>query len=255
MSNVDRGGRMLTQVIPSPLDAIKRDIKQALGILEQTGVCAVMPMNDVPLWVAKQRSHGDYCSPLALILSRQDPSRCVLIAHTLVDALILPWGIARVEVAHQGYINFFLTPEAYAHRLRALTPQAAGPLMEAPWCLAASMLPAFRVVYQRTHAILVQWSAWGVPDDVLWEASILTDEDVALLMALEGFIHERQRAEQTPSQAVNVHVLQHFASILQRYYNRVTLVGPCRHVRCARWCLIKAVYDHVFMNIAGCSTR
>jgi arginyl-tRNA synthetase len=62
---------------------------------------------------ARDLKHGDYASNLAMRVAkatRQNPRK---VAEALVRALPASPAVAKVEIAGAGFINFFLTPDAY----------------------------------------------------------------------------------------------------------------------------------------------
>jgi arginyl-tRNA synthetase len=67
----------------------------------------------IPLEQTRDRAHGDFASTLALALAKTARRKPRELAEQLVAALPASDGVARVEIAGAGFINFFLTPSAY----------------------------------------------------------------------------------------------------------------------------------------------
>ncbi|MGQ9659405.1 MAG: arginine--tRNA ligase [Thermochromatium sp.] len=63
----------------------------------------------------KDSAHGDFASNLAMLLAKPARAKPRDLAHQLVDALPDSPLVARVEIAGPGFINVFLTEDAYHH--------------------------------------------------------------------------------------------------------------------------------------------
>ena len=82
----------------------------------------------VPIEVERTRdaAHGDFASNLAMRLAkaaRQNPRK---LAQALLEALPAHAGIAKVEIAGAGFINFFLAPDAFHGRVLDILREGAG---------------------------------------------------------------------------------------------------------------------------------
>lgn len=89
-------------------------LKQAFNSLQQSGQLPAELHVDIKVDNAKDSSHGDYASNLALILAkpcRQAPRN---IAQMIVDAMESNEILAKIEIAGAGFINFFVHPNARA---------------------------------------------------------------------------------------------------------------------------------------------
>ncbi len=97
--------------------SLEKILADALAALPE----ALVPADARAVTVAVERTrddgHGDFASNLALRLARPSGRSPRLLAQALVDSLPAHPGIARVEVAGAGFINFFLHPGAYAAEL------------------------------------------------------------------------------------------------------------------------------------------
>jgi arginyl-tRNA synthetase len=100
-------------------------VKHALQALLQTAVSALagglLPEAPAPGTVLLQRTHdpkhGDFVTNVALRLAKAARIRPRDLAQLIVDTLPPSTLIARAEVAGAGFINFFLSPAAYAEEL------------------------------------------------------------------------------------------------------------------------------------------
>ncbi|CEK09750.1 arginine--tRNA ligase [Legionella hackeliae] len=98
-------------------------LAQALEALKKT---AVIPQDlDVDLKVerAKDNSHGDFASNLAMILAkpcRQSPRK---LAELIVDAIPAHSSVDRVEIAGPGFINFFMRNDALSQIVAQILKQ------------------------------------------------------------------------------------------------------------------------------------
>ncbi|HXY76648.1 MAG TPA: arginine--tRNA ligase [Steroidobacteraceae bacterium] len=84
----------------------------------------LLPQMPAPGTVVIERTrdaqHGDFSTNLALRLGKAARKPPRELAAAIVAALPASPLIARVEVAGAGFINFYLTSEAYAHELRRI---------------------------------------------------------------------------------------------------------------------------------------
>jgi arginyl-tRNA synthetase len=93
---------------------IERLLKQALNSLQQSGQVPADLDVEVRVDNAKDPTHGDYASNLALILAkpcRQAPRK---IAELLVNELAHNPFLEKIEIAGAGFINFFIRASARA---------------------------------------------------------------------------------------------------------------------------------------------
>jgi arginyl-tRNA synthetase len=88
-------------------------LAQALQQLRQDGLLPADVPAAIPLEQTRDRAHGDFASTLALALAKTARRKPRELAEQLVAALPASDGVARVEIAGAGFINFFLTPSAY----------------------------------------------------------------------------------------------------------------------------------------------
>ena len=92
-------------------------ILEALATLRSAGT---VPAVDIPAFVVERtrnRDHGDFASNIALLLAKAAARKPRDLAAAIVEALPARDGIAKVEIAGPGFINFFLSPAAYRHEV------------------------------------------------------------------------------------------------------------------------------------------
>ena len=94
-------------------DSLHSLVLRALDALRADGT---LPAGDAPAFVierTKSRDHGDFATNAALLLAKLAGKKPRDLAVALVAALPADAGIAKVEIAGPGFINFFLSPAAY----------------------------------------------------------------------------------------------------------------------------------------------
>jgi arginyl-tRNA synthetase len=92
---------------------IEKLLTQAMGALPETQVPADARNLNVEVETTRDAQHGDFASNLAMRLAkatRQNPRK---LAESLVRLLPPSPAVAKVEVAGAGFINFFLSKDAY----------------------------------------------------------------------------------------------------------------------------------------------
>src|SRR5579872_4896601 len=71
----------------------------------------------VTLERTREAQHGDFATNVALRLAKSVRRNPRELAQAIVAALPANDLVSRTEIAGAGFINFFLTPAAYAHEL------------------------------------------------------------------------------------------------------------------------------------------
>ena len=92
-------------------------LKRALGALPEELVPAASRAVGIEVENTRDPQHGDFATNLAMRLgkaTRQNPRK---VAEALVAALPKDGAIAKVEIAGAGFINFFLSEDAYAEEI------------------------------------------------------------------------------------------------------------------------------------------
>ncbi len=84
---------------------------EALETLRRDGVVPAGAAVDIHVERARDKSHGDLATNLALVLAKTAGRNPRELAQALTTALPASDGVIRVEVAGPGFINFHLAPE------------------------------------------------------------------------------------------------------------------------------------------------
>jgi len=99
-------------------ESLRQVLLQAIARLQQH---AVLPADvSAPFVVERTRSkeHGDFASNAALLLAKSARTNPRALAQALVAALPPSAVIAKVDIAGPGFINFFLSTQAYHAQVR-----------------------------------------------------------------------------------------------------------------------------------------
>ena len=103
---------------------MKQEIEQLLARAVQSLVGSALPEPPPPAALTIERTrdpqHGDFATNAALRLSKPAGCKPRELAQRIVAALPPSPLVARAEIAGAGFINFFLTPEAYGRELAAI---------------------------------------------------------------------------------------------------------------------------------------
>jgi arginyl-tRNA synthetase len=100
-------------------DTIRHLIQQALTRLTAEGVLPEGLSPAIQVENTKDRSNGDFASNIAMMLAKPAGMKPRDLAEKLVAALPADDGIAKVEIAGPGFLNFFQNSDALAQRLEA----------------------------------------------------------------------------------------------------------------------------------------
>jgi arginyl-tRNA synthetase len=98
---------------------IQQLVSQALTKIATDGV---IPQDAIPAPVierARDNQHGDFATNVAMVLAKVARTKPRDLAEKLVAALPGSAGVAKVEIAGPGFINFYLSSDAY----QTLVPQ------------------------------------------------------------------------------------------------------------------------------------
>jgi arginyl-tRNA synthetase len=103
---------------------LKPEIEQLLARAVASLVGSVLPepppAGALTLERARDAQHGDFASNAAMRLAKSAGCKPRDLAQKIVAALPASPLLARTEIAGAGFINFFLTPEAYGRELAAI---------------------------------------------------------------------------------------------------------------------------------------
>jgi arginyl-tRNA synthetase len=106
---------------------LKQEIEQLLASAVTSLVGSVLPEPPPPGALAIERTrdpqHGDFATHAALRLAKAAGRKPRELAQQIAAALPASPLLARTEIAGAGFINFFLTPEAYGRELASIFEQ------------------------------------------------------------------------------------------------------------------------------------
>ncbi|WNW12995.1 arginine--tRNA ligase [Pseudomonas sp. DTU_2021_1001937_2_SI_NGA_ILE_001] len=114
-------------------DTIRQLIQQALTRLESEGVLPAGLTPAIQVENARDKTHGDFASNIAMMLAKPAGLKPRELAEKLVAALPADEQVSKVEIAGPGFLNFFQNTQALAGRLDAalsderLSVRKAGP--------------------------------------------------------------------------------------------------------------------------------
>ncbi|MCW9023224.1 MAG: arginine--tRNA ligase, partial [Gammaproteobacteria bacterium] len=94
-------------------EQIKDLLQQAISNLKQAGTLQTECEPDIQVERARDASHGDFASNLAMLLTKVARRKPRDIAEDIINALPESELIVKVEIAGPGFINFFLSPSAF----------------------------------------------------------------------------------------------------------------------------------------------
>ena len=116
----------------------------ALRNLSATHLAAPPDASSVTVERTRDTQHGDFATNVALRLAKAARRNPRELAQAIVAALPANPVVAKAEVAGAGFINFFLTPDAYAARFTMQRNQGAALTTgSAPWPLATEQTRQF----------------------------------------------------------------------------------------------------------------
>lgn len=100
-------------------DTIRQLIQQALTQLVTDGVLPEGLTPAIQVENARDKTHGDFASNIAMMLAKPAGMKPRDLAEKLIDALPASDDITKVEIAGPGFLNFFQNTQALASRLDA----------------------------------------------------------------------------------------------------------------------------------------
>ncbi|AGN80955.1 MULTISPECIES: arginine--tRNA ligase [Pseudomonas] len=100
-------------------DTIRQLIQQALTQLVTDGVLPEGLSPAIQVENARDKTHGDFASNIAMMLAKQAGMKPRDLAEKLIAALPASADISKVEIAGPGFLNFFQNTDALANRLDA----------------------------------------------------------------------------------------------------------------------------------------
>ena len=105
-------------------DTIRQLIQQALSQLVTEGVLPEGLSPAIQVENAKDKTHGDFASNIAMMLAKAAGMKPRDLAEKLIAALPADEQISKVEIAGPGFLNFFQNTQALAARLDAALADA-----------------------------------------------------------------------------------------------------------------------------------
>ncbi|WP_122847572.1 arginine--tRNA ligase [Pseudomonas viridiflava] len=114
-------------------DTIRQLIQQALTRLVTEGVLPEGLTPAIQVENARDKTHGDFASNIAMMLAKPAGMKPRDLAEKLIAALPADEQVSKVEIAGPGFLNFFQNTQALAARLdaaladRQLSVRKAGP--------------------------------------------------------------------------------------------------------------------------------
>ncbi|MCE5992428.1 arginine--tRNA ligase [Pseudomonas sp. KCA11] len=100
-------------------DTIRQLIQQALTQLVTDGVLPEGLSPAIQVENARDKTHGDFASNIAMMLAKPAGMKPRDLAEKLINALPASADISKVEIAGPGFLNFFQNTDALANRLDA----------------------------------------------------------------------------------------------------------------------------------------
>ena len=100
-------------------DTIRHLIQQALTQLVTDGVLPEGLSPAIQVENARDKTHGDFASNIAMMLAKPAGMKPRDLAEKLINALPASADITKVEIAGPGFLNFFQNTQALANRLDA----------------------------------------------------------------------------------------------------------------------------------------
>ncbi|UXI68621.1 arginine--tRNA ligase [Tahibacter amnicola] len=99
-------------------DFLRDQVLQAVATLQRDGQVPTDVSTAFVIERTRSKDHGDFAANAALLMSKAAGKKPRDLAQALVNALPATDQIAKVEIAGPGFINFFLSPEAYRAQVR-----------------------------------------------------------------------------------------------------------------------------------------
>lgn len=101
-------------------EELKKLISQKWNKISKKNDWPLIKWQDIPLENQAENRYGDYSSPLAFILSKKTKENPLSIAELLKNEMtnISPSLISKIEIAGGGYLNFFVSQEKLAEKLK-----------------------------------------------------------------------------------------------------------------------------------------
>ena len=106
-------------------DQIEQFVADAIaklpGIESQPGISEIRP----EIERTRDSQHGDYACNIAMRLAKPLRTKPRDLAQSIIDLLPESESIGQVEIAGPGFINFYLSPQAFHREILSISEQAA----------------------------------------------------------------------------------------------------------------------------------
>ena len=99
---------------------IENLIKQSINKFADNTQIDEKVLSNIRIDRTKDRSHGDFATNIAMILSKPLKNNPRAVAQLLVDNLPEDSHISKVEIAGPGFINFFINKDSISDALKAM---------------------------------------------------------------------------------------------------------------------------------------
>ncbi len=110
-----------TSRLALPVKDLLRDlVSRALDALRRAGTLPTTADAAFVIERTRNKDHGDFASNAALLLAKPAGRKPRELAEALIAALPASPAVACVEIAGPGFVNFFLSPEAYRAEVRRI---------------------------------------------------------------------------------------------------------------------------------------
>jgi arginyl-tRNA synthetase len=106
-------------------DQLLHLVLRATAQLQADGLLPPDAGSDFAIERTRSREHGDFACNAAMVLAKAARRKPRELAEALVAALPPAAQVAKVQIAGPGFINFFLSPEAYHDELRRVLAAGA----------------------------------------------------------------------------------------------------------------------------------
>lgn len=113
---------------------IENLLKQSVNTLNTDGVISQDLLNNIRVDRTKDKTHGDFASNVAMILSKTLKKAPRQVAQEIIDAIPKDSHISQIEIAGPGFINFFINKQVIVDALMQMNadPRLGVPKVSSP---------------------------------------------------------------------------------------------------------------------------
>lgn len=260
---------------------VEQLLKQTLQRLQQSKMIPLNAFIDIKVEQPKEAGHGDYATNAALILAKccgQSPRK---MAELLVQVFPAHPLIECIEIADLGFINFFMN--------RTECAQVIGKVLNegerfGHSCIDAAHLPSVRRTLQQSNPMdfakakssddsvyYIQYAharissllrqlqerhlSWNEQVGLNHVNLLIEPQESLLISLINRYPEIIQSTVKTCEPHQMAYYLRELANGVHSYYNAMQLMCKQEELRCARLCLLKAVYQvlHNGIQLLGIS--